>query len=102
MYVSDVFPADMPPPPKPTPGHPPSPYANSAQVNKTYAIQASFFAFLQKQYGYKDSGNYPTTCATSFPPTAGGLQSAQKNKQTTEDGVKQLNGKIVETAWKGQ
>jgi hypothetical protein len=49
-----------------------------------------------------DSGNYPTTCATSFPPTAGGLQSAQNNKQNTEDGVRQLKGQIVETGWKTQ
>jgi uncharacterized protein YdeI (BOF family) len=85
---------------KPTPGHPLPRNANSAQINKTYALQASFFAFLQKKYGYKDSGNYPTTCATTFPPTAGGLQSAQRNKQMTEDGVVQLNGKIVESGWK--
>jgi hypothetical protein len=103
MYVSDIFPADMPPPVTHLPGHPPPPAnANGAQINRTYALQRSFFAFLQKQYGFKDSGNYPTTCATSFPPTAGGLQSAQNNKQTTEDGVRQLNGKIVETGWKTQ
>jgi len=103
MYVSDIFPADMPPPVVHVPGHaPPPPNANGAQINRTNALQTSFFAFLQKQYGYKDSGNYPTTCATSFPPTAGGLQSAQSNKQKTEDGVRQLNGQIVETGWKTQ
>jgi hypothetical protein len=103
MYVSDIFPADMPPPVTHVPGHPAPPAnANGAQINRTNALQTSFFAFLQKQYGYKDSGNYPTTCATSFPPTAGGLQSAQSNKQKTEDGVRQLNGQIVETGWKTQ
>jgi len=103
MYVSDIFPADMPPPVVHVPGHaPPPPNANGTQINRTNALQTSFFAFLQKQYGYKDSGNYPTTCATSFPPTAGGLQSAQSNKQKTEDGVRQLNGQIVETNWKTQ
>jgi hypothetical protein len=99
MYVSDIFPADMPPPLTPKPGHPLPANANGAQINRTYALQISFFAFLQKQYGFKDSGNYPTTCATSFPPTAGGLQSAQSNKQTTEDGVRQLSGQVVETGW---
>jgi hypothetical protein len=103
IYVSDIFPADMPPPVTHVPGHAPPPAnANGAQINRTNALQTSFFAFLQKQYGYKDSGNYPTTCATSFPPTAGGLQSAQSNKQKTEAGVRQLNGKIVETGWKTQ
>jgi hypothetical protein len=101
MYVSDIFPADMPPPVVHVPGHAPPPAnANGAQINRTNALQTSFFAFLQKQYGYKDSGNYPTTCATIFPPTAGGLQSAQSNKQKTEDGVRQLNGQIVDTGWK--
>jgi hypothetical protein len=102
MYVSDISPADMPPPLKPRPGHPLPPNANSAQINRTNALQTSFFAILQKQYGYKDSGSYPVSCAVGFPPTAGGLQSAQKNKQKTEDGVKQLNGKIVETGWKDE
>ena len=102
MYVSDIFPAEMPPPLTPHPGHPLPPNANSAQINKTSALQTSFFAFLQKQYGYKDSGNYPVSCATSFPPTAGGLQSAQDNKQKTEEGVKQQKGQLVETGWKSQ
>ena len=102
MYVSDIFPAEMPPPAAPRPGHPSPPNANSAQLTKTYALQNSFFAFLQKQYSYKDSGNYPVSCATTFPPTAGGLQSAQKNKQQVEDEVKQQKGRIVETGWKNQ
>ncbi|MGH9695423.1 MAG: hypothetical protein ACRD5Z_14835, partial [Bryobacteraceae bacterium] len=102
MYVSDIFPAEMPPPPAPRPGHPLPPNANSAQLTRTYALQSSFFAFLQKQFSYKDSGNYPVTCATGFPPTAGGLRTAQQNKQQTEDGVKQVNGRIVETGWKNQ
>lgn len=103
MYVSDIFPEVMPPPLTHVPGHPPPPAnANGALINKTNALQTAFFTFLQKQYGYRDSGNYPTTCATTFPPTAGGLQSAQNNKQTTEDGVRQLNGKLVDTGWKNQ
>jgi hypothetical protein len=102
MYVSDIFPEVMPPPLTPSPGHPLPPNANGALINKTYALQASFFRFLQKQYGFKDSGNYPTTCATTFPPTAGGLQSAKNNKQTSEEGVTQLKGQIVETGWKNQ
>ncbi len=102
MYVSDVFPADMPPALTRTGGHPLPPNANSAQINRISALQASFFAFLQKRYGYEDSGGYPVSCAAGFPPTAGGLQSAQHDKQTTEDGVKQRKGQVVETGWKDQ
>lgn len=102
LYFSDIFPADMPPPLKPTPGHPLPPNANSAQINRTNALQASFFAFLQKKYGYKDSGNYPVSCSASDPPTLAGLQNAQKNKQDFEDMTKQLSGQVVETGWKDQ
>ena len=99
MYFSDIFPADMPPPLKPTPGHPLPPNANGAQINRRSALQASFFALIQKKYGYKDSGNYPVDCSIGDPPTVAGLQNAQKNKQQFEDLAKQNRGQIVETGW---
>jgi hypothetical protein len=102
MYFSDVFPADMPPPPTATPGHPLPPNANGAQINRIYALQTSFFTFLQKKYGYKDSGNYPVDCRTGYPPTVAGLQNAQKYRQQFEDLAKQNRGQIVETGWKGK
>jgi hypothetical protein len=101
MYVSDIFPADMPPPLTPKPGHPLPANANGAQINRTYALQTSFFAFLQKQYGYK-SGNYPVDCRTGYPPTVAGLQNAEKYKQQFEDEAKRNRGQIVETGWKSQ
>lgn len=90
MYVSEIFPAVMPP------------NADSARINRTNALQNAFFSFLEKRYGYKDSSNYPVTCATTFPPTAGGLQAAQDNKRQTEDGVRHQKGQVVETGWKSR
>jgi hypothetical protein len=100
MYFSDVFPADMPPPPTATPGHPLSPNSNGPQINRINALQTSFFVFLQKKYGYKDAGNYPVDCRTGYPPGVAGLQSAQKYKQQFEDEAKRNRGQIVETGWK--
>lgn len=97
MYLSDIFPADMPPPLKPT-GKPMPANANGALINRTNALQTSFVAFLQKQYGYKGSGS----CSVSDPPTVAGQQNAQKNKQQFEDLAKQNRGQIVETGWKTQ
>jgi hypothetical protein len=103
MYFSDVFPADMPPPVVHVPGHaPPPPNANGAQINRINAIQTSFFAFLKKKYGYKDSGNYPVDCRTGYPPSVAGLQSAQKFRQQFEDLAKQNRGQVIETGWKNQ
>ena len=103
MYFSDIFPADMPPPVTHVPGHaPPPPNANGAQINRINALQNSFFAFLQKKYGYKDSGNYPVDCRTGYPPTVAGLQNAEKYKQQFEDEAKRNRGQIVETGWKTQ
>jgi hypothetical protein len=103
MYFSDVFPADMPPPVVHVPGHaPPPPNANGPQINRINALQTSFFVFLQKQYGYKDAGNYPVDCRTGYPPSLAGLQDAQKYKQQFEDEAKRNRGQIVETGWKSQ
>jgi hypothetical protein len=99
MYFSDIFPADMPPPVVHVPGHaPPPPNANGAQINRINALQASFSAFLQKQYGYKGGGD----CRPVYAPTAAGLQNAEKYKQQFEDEAKRNRGQIVETGWKTQ
>jgi len=74
----------------------------TARINRINALQTSFFAFLQKKYGYKDSGNYPVDCRTGYPPTVAGLQNAEKYKQQFEDEAKQNRGQIVETGWKDQ
>lgn len=71
-------------------------------VNAVAAFQRPFFAFLQKTYGYKDSGNYPTECAIGYPPTAGGLQQAQAAKKQLQDLARQHKAQIVETGWKNQ
>jgi hypothetical protein len=102
MYFSDVFPADMPPPLTPSPGHPLPANADGARINRINALQTAFFVVLQKKYGYKDSGNYPVDCRTGYPPSAAGLQNAQKYKQQFEDLAKQNRGQVVETGWKNQ
>jgi hypothetical protein len=98
MYFSDVFAATAPPPP------PAGEKTGNGwgQRNAAAALQTPFFAFLQKKYGYKDAGNYPVECRLGYPPTAGGLQSAQKARQQFEDLAKQNRGQIVETGWQNQ
>lgn len=97
MYFSDVFAAVTQPQQESGKG------GNGGNgVNAVAAFQTPFFAFLQKKYGFKNAGNYPVTCSISDPPTAAGLQNAQKNKQDFEDLAKQNRGQIVETGWKNQ
>jgi hypothetical protein len=96
MYFSDVFTAAAPPPVGSKTGN------GWGQRNASAALQTPFFAFLQKKYGYKDSTNYPVECRLSYPPTAGGLQSAQTAKRQFEDLAKQNRARIVETGWKNQ
>ena len=54
-------------------------------MNAVAAFQRPFLAYLQKTYGYKDSGNYPTECAIGYPPTVGGLQQAHAAKKQLQD-----------------
>jgi hypothetical protein len=100
LYFSDVFAGTIPPPPSgaTTGGKTGNGWA---QENASTTFQPPFFAFLQKNYGFKDAGNYPVSCSASDPPTLAGLQNAQKNKQQFEDMTKQLNGQVVETGWSG-
>ena len=98
-YFSDIFPA-VTLPQQPAGG---GKGGNGGDyVNAVGAFQRPFFAFLQKTYGYKDSGNYPTECAISYPPTAGGLQQAQAAKQQLQDLARRHQARIVETGWKDQ
>ena len=97
MYFSDVFAATAPPPPAG------AKTGNGwGQRNAAGALQTPFFAFLQKNYSYKDAGNYPVECRLGYPPTAGGLESAQKAKQDFEDLARKNRGQVVETGWKNQ
>ena len=98
-YFSDIFPA-VTLPQAPAGG---GKGGNGGEyVTAVSAFQRPFFAFLQKQYGYKDSGNYPTECAITYPPTAGGLQQAQAAKRQLQDLARQNKGQVVETGWKNQ
>jgi len=97
MYFSDVFVAVAPPPPAG------SKTGNGwGQRNASAALQTPFFEFLQKKYRYNDASNYPVECRLGYPPTAGGLQSAQRARQQFEDLAKQNRARIVETGWKNQ
>jgi hypothetical protein len=98
MYFSDVFVAVAPasPPPGSKTGN------GWGQRNASAALQTPFFEFLQKKYRYNDASNYPVECRLGYPPTAGGLESAQRAKQQFEDLAKQNRARIVETGWKNQ
>jgi hypothetical protein len=98
MYFSDVF--TVVAPPQPPPG---SKTGNGwAQGNASAALQTPFFAFLQKKYRYNNAGNYPVDCRLGYPPTAGGLQSAQSARKQFEDLARQNRAQIVETGWRNQ
>jgi hypothetical protein len=100
-YFSDIFPAVTLSQQLPADGGK-GPGNGGDQRNAVAAFQAPFFAFLQKKYGYKTNGNYPTECAVTYPPTAGGLQQAQAAKRQLEDLARQNKAQIVETGWKNQ
>jgi hypothetical protein len=98
-YFSDVFPA-VTLPQQPASG---GKMGNGGDYrNAVAAFQRPFLAFLQKRYGFKDSGNYPTECAIRYPPTAGGLQQAQAAKKQLRDLALQHKAQIIETGWKNQ
>jgi hypothetical protein len=94
IYVSEVFTGVMPPAPAGA-----SRGNGWAQRADEAAFQAPFLAFLQKKYAFKSGSNYPVECGVTFAPNAGGLQAAQKYKQSLEDLAKQNKKQIVETGW---
>lgn len=101
LYFSDVFAGAIPPPPSgaTTGGKTGNGWA---QENASRTYEPPFFAFLQKKYGFKNSGNYPVSCSASEPLTPVGLQNAQSHKKQYEDMAKQFNGQAVETGWSGR
>ncbi|HKV51317.1 MAG TPA: hypothetical protein VJO52_08970 [Gemmatimonadaceae bacterium] len=96
VYVSDVFPAVMPPAPGAGRGN------GGAQRAQMAAFQTPFLAFLAKKYGFKSGSSYPATCTVGFAPTAAGLQAALHVKQLAEDQARQNKKEVVETGWTNQ
>src|SRR5260370_34389747 len=91
-YFSDIFPA-ITLPQQPASGGKGG--NGEAYIRAVSAFQTPFFAFLQKKYGYKDSGNYPTECGIGYPPTAPGVQAAQTANQQLIDLAKQHKAQII-------
>jgi hypothetical protein len=96
IYVSEIFPAVMPPQPAGRPGN------GAAERAMAYIIdgfQTRFLAFLQTKYGFKSGSDRPVACLGNFAPNAGGLEAAQRYRQSLEDQVKQNRKSVIETGW---